>query len=120
MFQSLKKKPDVSAKDDDIVSDLTKLFHVGQYVRCMIVGLPGDPAPGASKATTSMPAQAVVLNKSIQLSLRLKKLCSALGTASLYEGAVVPASVRSAEDHGYTLDLGIKVLLVYLTDTMNV
>ena len=47
--------------------------------------------------------------KSIQLSLRLKRLCKGLSAAALQQGAVVPASVRSAEDHGYTLDLGIKV-----------
>ena len=80
----------------NMVTDLTRLFHVGQYVRCTVVGLPG--AAGAAAAP-----------KSLQLSLRLRRLCAGLGPSTLHEGAVVPALVLSAEDHGYTLDLGIKV-----------
>lgn len=91
-----------------VVSDLTRLFHVGQYVRCVVVGLPGDPIPSMAPAGRPASASATAA-KSLQLSLRLRRLCAGLGATTLHEGAVVPACVRSAEDHGYTLDLGIKV-----------
>lgn len=43
------------------------------------------------------------------LSLRVAKLNSGISADALQEGLPLPASVRSVEDHGYTLDLGIKV-----------
>ena len=121
LAQTLKKKAKEAAGAAAVTpaaaavpTDLTKLFHVGQYVRCTVVGLPGDPtvALPAGKQPAAAAAKgekAAAVHKSVQLSLRLKRLCGGLGPATLHEGAVVPASVRSAEDHGYTLDLGIKV-----------
>lgn len=86
-------------------SDLSRLFHVGQFVRCIVTGLAG--------ADSSAGAGAGAPKKAIQLSLRLKKVCAGLGSGALQDGVVVPACVKSAEDHGYTLDLGIKVSAVW-------
>ncbi len=74
----------------------------------MVVGLP-SPEPAGKGDKSKVEKGAGAPKKAVQLSLRLRKLCAGLGPATLHEGAVVPACVRSAEDHGYTLDLGVKV-----------
>jgi hypothetical protein len=52
-------------------------------------------------------------SKRILLSLRLKPLLGSSSSSSsggaLLPGQVVPAVVRSVEDHGYSLTFGIKV-----------
>ena len=50
-----------------------------------------------------------VVRKKVTLSLRVAKLNAGISADALQEGLPLPASVRSVEDHGYTLDLGIKV-----------
>jgi hypothetical protein len=79
--------------------DLIKLFRVGQYIRCLVIGLPDN----------STEAQAVTSKKTVKLSLRLKKLMAGLTPSSiLKEGSAVPACVKSSEDYGYALDFGFK------------
>jgi rRNA biogenesis protein RRP5 len=76
---------------------LPELFSIGQYVRCAVIGLGGgDDDAGGRRGR-------------VQLSLRLKKLCEGLGADALASGRCVPAVVRTAEDHVYTLGFGIKV-----------
>ncbi|KAG1654779.1 hypothetical protein FOA52_007439 [Chlamydomonas sp. UWO 241] len=96
-----KKEADAPAEPS---ADLSKLFHVGQYVRCAVIG---TPSPGGAVGPGGTPGGAGV-KKGLALSLRLSKVCSGLSGSSLIDGAVVPGVVRSAEDHGYTLDLGVK------------
>ena len=43
------------------------------------------------------------------LSLRLSRLVEGLTSSALVEGACLPASVTSLEDHGYLLSFGIEV-----------
>ena len=94
------KKPSSAIPPTSI--DLTKLFRVGQYVRCIVIGLP-DPNPGPSGGL------ALASKKTVKLSLRLKRLVSGLTPSSLLkEGSVVPACIKSCEDHGYALDFGFK------------
>ena len=47
--------------------------------------------------------------KRVLLSLRVARQNAGYSADSLVEGLSLPACVRSAEDHGYTLTLGIKV-----------
>ena len=80
---------------------LTQLFHVGQFVRCIVTSLGGGGDDGG-----------VASRKSVGLSLRLRKVMAGQeggAGAVLVAGAAVPAVVRSAEDHGFTLGFGIKV-----------
>jgi len=76
------------------------LFSIGQYVRCTVIGLGGgtddDEAAGGRRGK-------------VALSLRLKRLCEGMGGEALAVGRCVPAVVKSAEDHVYTLGFGIKV-----------
>ena len=50
-----------------------------------------------------------VVRKKVTLSLRVAKLNGGVPADALTEGLALPACVKSVEDHGYTLDLGIKV-----------
>jgi hypothetical protein len=77
---------------------LPELFSIGQYVRCAVIGLGGgeDGAGGGKRG-------------GVRLSLRLKRVCEGLGPDALAAGRCVPAVVRTAEDHVYTLAFGIKV-----------
>lgn len=47
--------------------------------------------------------------KRITLSLHVARMNGGISSAALQPGLVLPACVRSVEDHGYTLALGIKV-----------
>jgi rRNA biogenesis protein RRP5 len=79
--------------------ELPDLFSIGQYVRCVVTALgssDGDGEGGGKKGK-------------VQLSLRLRRLCEGQGPDALAAGRCVPAVVRSAEDHVYTLAFGIKV-----------
>ncbi len=49
-----------------------------------------------------------IVRKKVTLSLRVSKLNAGVLADALTEGLALPACVRSVEDHGYTLDLGIK------------
>jgi hypothetical protein len=82
---------------------LPDLFSIGQFVRCTVIGLggggdgDGDADGGGGK------------KGQVRLSLRLKRLCDGAGPGALAAGRCVPAVVRSAEDHVYTLTFGVKV-----------
>ncbi|PRW20900.1 RRP5-like protein [Chlorella sorokiniana] len=93
---------------------LSDLFHIGQLVRCTVTGLrtgaaAGEEAGGkqggkqGSKGSKSGSAR-----KRVDLSLRVSKMNAGLGAESLKEGLALPACVRSVEDHGYLLALGVK------------
>ncbi len=93
---------------------LPELFTVGQYVRCEVLATPASTAAAQQqgkakgKAGDAEPAARKAKGQ-IQCSLRLKKLCAARGPESVRAGAQLPAVVRGVEDHGYTLELGVKV-----------
>lgn len=52
--------------------------------------------------------------KKIHLTLRLSSVCAGLDKKSFPTGAVVPAVVRTVEDHGYVLDFGVKQVSGFL------
>lgn len=70
---------------------LDALFTPGQIVSCVVVKL----APEASK-------------RRIQLSMLPEQVNAGRPLASLAEGQVMVASVRSLEDHGYVMHTGIE------------
>jgi rRNA biogenesis protein RRP5 len=63
-------------------------------------------------ATPPLPQGNGSKKKRITLSLHVSRTNSGMGMLGLAEGAVLPAVVKSVEDHGYVLTLGIKVLQV--------
>lgn len=89
-----------SAGGADHLPPLADLFRIGQLVRCTVVGLRGGHGEGATSAAGNK-------RKRVDVSLHLSRLHAGLTAEALKEGAALPAVVRSMEDHGYLLGLGI-------------
>ena len=53
--------------------------------------------------------------KKILLTLRLAEVCKGLDKNSFPVGAVVPAVVRTVEDHGFALDFGVAAVSGFLS-----
>ena len=86
---------------------LAEIFHVGQLVRAVIVGLDQQARAGASNSKSG--------KKIIRLSLQLSKVNAALTPEAVQRNAPLPACVTSVEDHGYTLSFGIKGITGFLS-----
>ncbi|KAI0195118.1 hypothetical protein EV127DRAFT_508663 [Xylaria flabelliformis] len=76
--------------------DLKDIFEVGQYLRAYVTSTTED-----STGTLTKP------KKHIELSLRPEHANTGLSSEGIVENAVVMASVSSAEDHGFIMDLGL-------------
>ncbi|KAI2630538.1 hypothetical protein GGS21DRAFT_207009 [Xylaria nigripes] len=90
---------EAEALDDDNETDTTDLkdvFEVGQYLRAYVVSTTEESNGTLTKA-----------KKRIELSLRPELTNTGLLSQELVENAVVMASVSSAEDHGFVMDLGL-------------
>ncbi|KAI8058951.1 uncharacterized protein B0P05DRAFT_559162 [Gilbertella persicaria] len=75
---------------------LNQLFHVGQWVRCRIINLQSDD------------------KKTIELSLKPSVVNEDIVKDDITPGVTLGATVKSVEDHGYILDLGVKDLAGFL------
>lgn len=71
---------------------LSRIFHVGQLVSCVVLHLDDDKKEKGKRR--------------IWLSLRLSLLHKSLTIDSIQEGMVLTACVKSIEDHGYMLYFG--------------
>ncbi|KAI0448135.1 hypothetical protein F4803DRAFT_10545 [Xylaria telfairii] len=89
---------DALDEDDNETStvDLNDIFEVGQYLRAYVASTTTD-----STGTSTKP------KKHIELSLRPEHTNTGLSGDEIVENAVVMASVSSAEDHGFVMDLGL-------------
>ena len=61
-----------------------------------------EPIPGGEE-------EAARRGRRIALSLHVAKAAAGVGAEALAPGRALPACVRSIEDHGFTLSLGIPV-----------
>ncbi|KAI8634910.1 nucleic acid-binding protein [Xylariaceae sp. FL1651] len=82
--------------DGDDSVDLKGIFEVGQYLRAYVTSTTEE---STGKLTKS--------RKHIELSLRPEHANTGLSSQEIVENSVVMASVFSAEDHGYVMDLGL-------------
>ncbi|KAH8162095.1 hypothetical protein CIB48_g6153 [Xylaria polymorpha] len=89
---------DALDEDDNETStvDLNDIFEVGQYLRAYVTSTTED-----NSGTLTKP------KKHIELSLRPEHTNTGLSGDEIVENAVVMASVSSAEDHGFVMDLGL-------------
>ncbi|CAG8576775.1 16556_t:CDS:2, partial [Acaulospora morrowiae] len=92
-----------SLEEDDnenSLPNLSRLFNVGQWVRCMVTGLTrrDDASNGDLKHNQ---------HNIIELSLMPKDVNRDVGPADISKGFIVAASVESVEDHGYILSIGM-------------
>lgn len=93
---------------------LASLFHIGQLVRCTVsslrTGAPGEAPPAGKQPGGKQGGKGGgAPRKRVDCSLRVSKMSAGLGPECLKEGMQLPACVRSVEDHGYLLALGIQV-----------
>ncbi|KAF2773115.1 nucleic acid-binding protein [Teratosphaeria nubilosa] len=78
-------------EDDDV--DLKQLFHTGQWLRATVTGT-GSEEGGKS-------------NRHIELSVDPRQVNAGLDSEDAVVNSMVQAAVRSVEDHGVIVDLGL-------------
>ncbi|EED77394.1 predicted protein, partial [Postia placenta Mad-698-R] len=88
------------------IPDLFHIFPAGQYVRAVVSAV---HPPGATDASVLGRARDEVQKASrrIELSLIPEKVNASVSKSDLRAGFTLSAAVKSIEDHGYILDLGI-------------
>ncbi|CAG8443421.1 4110_t:CDS:10 [Diversispora eburnea] len=89
--------------------DLSNFFKIGQWVRCVIIELERRDEMTNDKTTTKHKP-----HKVIGLSLSPKEVNRDIEQEDLVKGLIIAASVRSVEDHGYILDIGMKNINCFL------
>lgn len=77
-------------EDGVILPELTQMFCAGDVVHCIIIGLD----------TTQN-------KRRIELSLRASEFNNHISIGAIKEGAAVYGAVRSKEDRGWLVDLGM-------------
>ncbi|RKP09133.1 hypothetical protein THASP1DRAFT_3428, partial [Thamnocephalis sphaerospora] len=93
-----------SAKQQRGLPDLQRMFRVGQWVRCAVVGLTGGDDADASTGGKKQRRQ----KKRIDLSLRVEHVNASVAALDLVAGLTMTAAVQSVEDHGYLLSIGMR------------
>ncbi|KAI0720020.1 U3 snoRNP-associated protein Rrp5 [Cerioporus squamosus] len=100
------------SEDEDLegspsrVPDLFEIFHPGQYVRAVVTAV---HAPGATDVAGLGRARDEMQKASrrVEMSLVPDKVNEGVAKTDLRSGFTLSAAVKSVEDHGYILDLGI-------------
>ncbi|KAG9314209.1 hypothetical protein JVU11DRAFT_4995 [Chiua virens] len=96
------------------VPDLTDLFYVGQYIRAIVMSA---HAPGTTDVVGlgRVRDDAVKASRRVELSLLPEKVNMGVQKVDLKVGYSLSAAVRSIEDHGYTIDLGVSGISGFLS-----
>ncbi|KAK7064381.1 rRNA biogenesis protein RRP5 [Favolaschia claudopus] len=105
---------DESGPSSSRVPDLFEMFHQGQYVRAVVttVHAPGSTdTSGIGKSRHEL-AKA---SRRVELSLLPERVNSGVKKTDLKAGFTLSAAVKSVEDHGYILDLGISDISGFLS-----
>ncbi|KAI0931812.1 hypothetical protein AcW2_000609 [Taiwanofungus camphoratus] len=104
------ESPSSEDEEEDVlksrVPDLFRIFHPGQYVRAVVtaVHLPGaTDVAGLGRARDEVQKA----SRRVELSLIPEKVNAGVVKADLRAGFAMSAAVKSIEDHGYILDLGL-------------
>jgi rRNA biogenesis protein RRP5 len=90
-----------SEESDDTDVDLKAMFRVGQYLRAYVASTVDESSSGHAK-------------KRIELSIRPNDANTGLTAGDICKNSTVMASILSAEDHGYVMDLGISGMQGFL------
>ncbi|CAL5224877.1 g7636 [Coccomyxa viridis] len=105
---SASQKTEVAGKPSKAAAmPLQDLFAVGQLVRCSVVAL-------HDKDSSDAPHKG---KRAIELSLHVAKVNDGIGAGSLTAGLQLAACVRSIEDHGFLLSIGIQGMSAFLERT---
>lgn len=95
-IEKLLREDPAQEEDDDTDEDidLKKLFHLGQWLRATVTGTGSEAADKKAK-------------RHIELSVDPEHVNAALEAESVVANSTIQASVRSVEDHGVIMDLGL-------------
>lgn len=105
--------PEDSEDDEDAIEasssripELSDIFKVGQYVRAVVTTV-----HAAGSTDTSMLGRTrddnVKASRRVELSLVPNRVNAGVQKSDLRTGFTLTASIKSIEDHGYLLDLGV-------------
>ena len=92
LLQEDTKKEEEDDNDEDI--DLKKIFHLGQWIRATVTGTGSESADKKAK-------------RHIELSVDPSNVNGGLESENVVTNSTLQASVRSVEDHGIIMDLGL-------------
>ncbi|KAF2723663.1 nucleic acid-binding protein [Polychaeton citri CBS 116435] len=85
-----------SEGDEDDEIDFSKLFYLGQWLRAVVTATDSDTAEDVSKN-----------KRHINLSVDPAAVNNNLAADSITTNTIIQAAVRSVEDHGLIMDLGL-------------
>ncbi|KAJ4002507.1 hypothetical protein F5050DRAFT_1802449 [Lentinula boryana] len=88
------------------VPELSDLFQTGQYVRAAVTTL---HVPGSTDMTGLGKSrdETIRASRRVELSLNPERVNAGMQKSDLKAGYTLSVSVKSVEDHGYVLDLGM-------------
>ncbi|KAJ4499442.1 hypothetical protein C8R41DRAFT_754139 [Lentinula lateritia] len=88
------------------VPELSNFFHNGQYVRATVTTL---HVPGSTDVTGLGKSrdETIRASRRVELSLTPERVNAGVQKSDLKAGYTLSTSVKSIEDHGYLLDLGV-------------
>ncbi|KAG0367667.1 rRNA biogenesis protein rrp5 [Mortierella sp. AD032] len=95
----------------DSLPDLAEQYFVGQWVQCVIIGLQYGASGGAAASGTDKQ------RRKIQLSLKPFIVNAGVKPIDIAVGTFVSGAVKSVEDHGYIVNLGINGLHGFLKNS---
>ena len=104
------KQPlDAEAEPQINLPNLAEFIQVGQLVYCTILSVGENAKDAAAAAATSSAGSAVSAHKSrrIEISLRAALFNQNLSLQSLHEGRLLYGSIKSVQEKGYVVDVGI-------------
>ncbi|KAL8715383.1 MAG: hypothetical protein Q9220_000716 [cf. Caloplaca sp. 1 TL-2023] len=88
------EEEDGEPEDDDL--DLSSYFHIGQYLRASVVSTETEGINGAKS------------KRHIELSINPRQANDGLTKSNFPVNIILQAAVKSVEDHGLIMDLGIE------------
>ncbi|KJE97854.1 hypothetical protein CAOG_007936 [Capsaspora owczarzaki ATCC 30864] len=104
-----------AATDDEDFTDklpkLASMFSVGDVVQCAVSSVEGkvDEDAGESKPASDKPVK-----RRVHLTLLPSAINRQLTFETILPNQIIPASVKSVEDHGYVLSIGLEGVHAFL------
>ncbi|TFY72409.1 hypothetical protein EVG20_g579 [Dentipellis fragilis] len=89
------------------VPDLFEIFHPGEYVRCVVTAIHASGSTENMAGIGRTRDEVERASRRVELSLVPDQVNEGVAKSDLKAGFTLPASVKSVEDHGYILNLGI-------------
>lgn len=105
---------DEESDDEDDAPSLSTLFHVGQFVCAVVVSVKDSNRGGGTSAGSKGDELSRAAGR-VELSLEPHKVNAPLKPSDIVHGLVVQASVKSEEENGFVLSLGIADLSSFVS-----